>query len=342
MGKLSPEAESLLAATRTADDPTPEDEVRVHRALLAAIAAPAIGATASSTAAAAATGGAVAGGGVAAGGGAIGGGSAAIGGGSAAIGGSAALGGSMAMKALVVAVVAATVAGGGYVAVQSATEPETRTVERAVAAESTLDERRGTTEARSASSSGVRETGVRETEVRESEVREPERDVVEDVPPADDLGATIDIEASTDRRAGADGSRRDRAAARHQQAGHRRVRTAPSSLGVTLEDAHDVEVAAPSERLRDSLREEIELLAAADGALRSGDGARALELTEVHRTRFPRGQLARDRDVVQVLALCAVGRVNEARTRAAPLFAHYANTPAAQRLMSSCVQENDR
>jgi hypothetical protein len=66
-----------------------------------------------------------------------------------------------------------------------------------------------------------------------------------------------------------------------------------------------------------SLSEERALLDRARAALGAGDGERALAMTEVHQHRFPRPQLAEEREAIAIQALVVAGRYGEARARAA-------------------------
>jgi len=69
-------------------------------------------------------------------------------------------------------------------------------------------------------------------------------------------------------------------------------------------------VAAPGPPSRSvaSLHEERALIDPARAALTGGDPARAEELLEAHRRRFPHGVLAEERDALQVRALAALGK----------------------------------
>ena len=58
------------------------------------------------------------------------------------------------------------------------------------------------------------------------------------------------------------------------------------------------------------------LLESARSALAEGDPARAQKMLERHAQRFPRGQLAEEREGLAVRALVAAGRPDEARARA--------------------------
>lgn len=84
-----------------------------------------------------------------------------------------------------------------------------------------------------------------------------------------------------------------------------------------------------------SLREEIALLADVQRALDRGDGAAALGLLERHVTSDR--QLAAERSAARVHALCALGRVEEAR-RAALEFVHtYPTSLQRAALERSCA-----
>jgi len=65
----------------------------------------------------------------------------------------------------------------------------------------------------------------------------------------------------------------------------------------------------------DSLAEEVRLLQGAREAL-GGDPAGALRLAEQHRSRFPRGTLTQEREVIAIDALIRQGRMAEAQARA--------------------------
>ena len=74
---------------------------------------------------------------------------------------------------------------------------------------------------------------------------------------------------------------------------------------------------APPPAVGPSLAAERALLDDARGALGAGDAAKALALADEHGRRFPRAQLGEEREAVAIQALVALGRDDEARTRAA-------------------------
>ena len=96
---------------------------------------------------------------------------------------------------------------------------------------------------------------------------------------------------------------------------------------------NDVAVApAPSQ-----LAEETRLVREAQKALAAKDGARALEALETHARRFPDGVLREAREAARVLALCALGRVDEARAEAAAFLQRAPSSPQAARVRAACA-----
>jgi hypothetical protein len=90
----------------------------------------------------------------------------------------------------------------------------------------------------------------------------------------------------------------------------------------------------PEPGVADTLADEIELLRT---ARRASSPSAALGILDDHRARFPNGQLATDREVERVLALCALGRLAEARGIGDRLRARLAGTPRGERLDRSCA-----
>ncbi len=115
-----------------------------------------------------------------------------------------------------------------------------------------------------------------------------------------------------------------------------RPRAALASTAVVVPPARPVEAppAAPSSL---GVAEEVRLVSAARGALRAHDGARALSALDEHQRRFPRGVLAQESSAVRVLALCEVGRVEEARALARRWLASAGSSPLAANLQRSCA-----
>lgn len=83
---------------------------------------------------------------------------------------------------------------------------------------------------------------------------------------------------------------------------------------------------------------ELKLIAEIRGALKQGDSARALARVDEHARRFgARGQLVQERLAYHVEALCAAGRVDDARRVAADLLKKWPDSTHAPRVKSSCV-----
>ena len=92
--------------------------------------------------------------------------------------------------------------------------------------------------------------------------------------------------------------------------------------------------AAPSDG--PNLGPEVALMGEARQALGNGDAARALELFDRHAQRFPTGVFARERQVSRITALCALGKVSEARRAADRFLARHPDSALASRVRSSC------
>ncbi len=94
-----------------------------------------------------------------------------------------------------------------------------------------------------------------------------------------------------------------------------------------------VEEAAPPS----SLVEELSLLRAAQGSLRSGGADRALDLLSQHASRFPDGALREERLALRVVALCDSGRRSEARAAAEQFVRGAPNSVLVERVRASCA-----
>jgi hypothetical protein len=96
---------------------------------------------------------------------------------------------------------------------------------------------------------------------------------------------------------------------------------------------------APSSTARspsDSLPEEVRLLSKAEQQLSAGHPAEALTTLGEHERRFPGGALAEERLAARVQSLCALERVNEARTDLAKLARTYPGSPHFDRARRFC------
>lgn len=98
-----------------------------------------------------------------------------------------------------------------------------------------------------------------------------------------------------------------------------------------------VEGTAPSAPDPTSMSEEASLLQSAQRALAAGRADAALGLLAEHELRFPSGALAEERRVAKILALCALGRVEEASILARAFVARSPRSVLIPRLETSCV-----
>jgi hypothetical protein len=86
-----------------------------------------------------------------------------------------------------------------------------------------------------------------------------------------------------------------------------------------------------------TLDEEVALLRDAQRALREGDGAQALGHLDALAARHPDGVLREERLAARVLALCAAGRVDEAREAGQRFVAEMPGSVQADRVRGSCA-----
>jgi len=94
---------------------------------------------------------------------------------------------------------------------------------------------------------------------------------------------------------------------------------------------------APSTPDPTSMSEEASLLQSAQRALAAGRADAALGLLAEHELRFPSGALAEERRVAKILALCSLGRVEEASILARAFVAKSPRSVLIPRLETSCV-----
>jgi hypothetical protein len=88
---------------------------------------------------------------------------------------------------------------------------------------------------------------------------------------------------------------------------------------------------------RDRVADEARLLRAANDALASGDGARAMARIDEHASRFPGGTLAVEREAARVHALCALGKVDAAHAAASAFAAAHPRSPLAPSVRATCA-----
>jgi hypothetical protein len=86
-----------------------------------------------------------------------------------------------------------------------------------------------------------------------------------------------------------------------------------------------------------TLPAELDLLHDAQSQWRVGNAAGALALLETHRKRFPRSQLAAERDALTVLSLCRTNRTGEARALAKRFLQTTPRSPLRTTVEESCA-----
>jgi hypothetical protein len=86
-----------------------------------------------------------------------------------------------------------------------------------------------------------------------------------------------------------------------------------------------------------SLEGELALLRGAQRSLKGGDGAEALAQLDALAQRYPTGVLREERLAARVLALCAAGRVEEAREAGRRFVAELPASVQAPRVRASCA-----
>jgi hypothetical protein len=82
---------------------------------------------------------------------------------------------------------------------------------------------------------------------------------------------------------------------------------------------------------------EVHLLKAAQGALRAGDAARALQILDQDAARFPNGRLASERSVTHMVALCKLGQTSQARAEVARFLAKNPQSPLIDHVRTICA-----
>jgi len=84
------------------------------------------------------------------------------------------------------------------------------------------------------------------------------------------------------------------------------------------------------------LDDEIALVRDARSALRAGDAPHSLAILDEHDRLFPAGALSEDCAAERIYALCALGRVDEARALATRFLADHPVSPHAASVRASC------
>lgn len=114
---------------------------------------------------------------------------------------------------------------------------------------------------------------------------------------------------------------------------------APAAPAAAEENAETPLEAVGIERaqpVRASLREELELLGAAQAHLRRDDPQRALEALDLHRKRFPHGALRQESTAARAIALCRLGRVEEGQQLSRELSRRAPSSPLVSRVRQAC------
>jgi len=115
-----------------------------------------------------------------------------------------------------------------------------------------------------------------------------------------------------------------------------------STVVPRAEASHEQPPVAP--RPTDRLAEEVAILSQASAALHGGRPAAALKALDEHRRKFPRGALLQERASARIQALCALGRMKEARSELLRLARTSPNSPHVVRARKACgaaVTEKD-
>jgi hypothetical protein len=84
------------------------------------------------------------------------------------------------------------------------------------------------------------------------------------------------------------------------------------------------------------LAQEVAILSRAGTELHAGRPAAALEVLDEHQRKFPRGVLTQERGAARIQALCALGRMKEARAGLARLARAFPGSPHVARARKAC------
>ena len=87
----------------------------------------------------------------------------------------------------------------------------------------------------------------------------------------------------------------------------------------------------------DSLGAEVELLRRARAAANAGRHAEALTVLQEHKRRFPRGELAHERDMSRLRAYCALGKQADAKKLAGSMLARDGSNVMRAKLAKTCA-----
>jgi hypothetical protein len=94
--------------------------------------------------------------------------------------------------------------------------------------------------------------------------------------------------------------------------------------------------AAPRERMRDRLPEEVALLSKAEMEIHEGRAVQALRTLDEHASRFRDGALTEERMAARIQALCMLGRLSEADAQIDQLAAMSSHSPYLFQAREAC------
>jgi hypothetical protein len=86
----------------------------------------------------------------------------------------------------------------------------------------------------------------------------------------------------------------------------------------------------------DTLEAELELLRSARAALRGGNASKALSLVRKHGKRYPKSTFVEERSATEVMALCAVGKTDAAKSKAGKFRKRFPGSAFEAGLMDAC------
>lgn len=96
---------------------------------------------------------------------------------------------------------------------------------------------------------------------------------------------------------------------------------------------------APVTAPASSLQQELTLLNEAQAALRGHDPQHALALLDRHASEFPEGFMMQERQAARALALCELGRIDEARALARAFIQTWPGSPLISRMNELCPSQ---
>jgi len=119
---------------------------------------------------------------------------------------------------------------------------------------------------------------------------------------------------------------------------------AVGSEGPAPSTANRPDVSAPSfgpapvheSRARGAVAAEVRMLTEAQADIQAGDAERALAILDAHSRRYPKGALVEEREAARIAALCALGRVTEAREAADRFVRATPRSPQVGSVRASC------